>query len=123
MKKNEKATENKATKEIFNSVELDFNTIDSIISRAVTDGKTTKYPLCGGVTLCITDSDKDYDFGFLCVYGIYINITFRTAKTGKMFVSYPSVKTTKGEYKNVVTNYSKSFNEIISQVVARHYGV
>lgn len=110
-------------KKIFNQGDVVFDDLETIVNGKEVKDFTTKYPLAKGVTLTITDTEKDYDYGFLCVYGIYINITIRPTKKGTMFVSYPSVKDGRGGYKNVVTNYSKVFNDVINQVLARHYEV
>lgn len=126
MNKTKKATqETKESKEIFNFAELDFNKVEDIVKRKQEekyrkDQLVTRYPLCGGVTLSIYDTDKDYDYGTLNIYGVSINVTFRGGKNG-MFCSYPSVKTSKGEYSQMVNNFSKAFNSVIKEVLEKHY--
>lgn len=124
MKNNKNNAEN-GKKEIFNYAEIDFNKVDDIVKLAeVTEYKKGlnryQYPLCGGVTLIIYETDKDYDFGNLNIYGVSINVVIRAGKKG-MFLSYPSVKNSKGEYTNQVTNYSKNLINIINEVLNAHY--
>ena len=120
MKKENKT--NETNKEVFNKGELKFLTLDEILSKKhVTEkGNMVQYPLQTGVTLTIIDTDNDYDFGSLNLFGLSINMTFRSTKNG-MMAFYPSYKKSNGEYTNLVTSYSKSLNEIIKSVVSAHY--
>lgn len=119
MKKSTKTTETK--KELFNVADLEFNKLDEIIASKLEEKNVTRYPVAPGVTLAIFNSDRDdYDFGSLNVYGLSVDITIRSGKKG-MFISYPSYKNKDGEYKNLVSNFSKSFNEILASVVNKHY--
>lgn len=122
MKKNEseKATNN--AKEVFNKGEIKFSPIDDIINgKNVNDkGNIVKYPLQTGVTLTIVETENESDYGSLNLFGVSINMTFRNTKNGIM-AFYPSYKKSNGEYANHVTSYSKSLNDTIKEVVARHY--
>ena len=113
---------NETNKEVFNKGEIKFFTLDKILSEKCVndDGNIVKYPLQTGVTLTIIDTDNNYDFGTLNMFGVSINITFRNTKNG-MMAFYPSYKKSNGEYANLVTSYSKSLNEIIKAVVSAHY--
>ena len=121
MKKGNTETKGKKEeKKLFNVASIHFNSIDDIIEGKEVNGKRTSYPLYGGVTLTITDTDKDYDFGQLNVFGLCVNVTIFSGKEG-MFISYPSYKNKDGEYVNLVNNFDKDFNSIIKEVLARHY--
>ena len=120
MKKENKT--NETNKEVFNKGEIQFFTLDKILSEKHVNekGNMVQYPLQTGVTLTIIDTDNDYDFGSLNLFGLSVNMTFRSTKNG-MMAFYPSYKKSNGEYSNLVTSYSKSLNEIVKSVVSAHY--
>ena len=120
MKKENKT--NETSKEVFNKAEIKFMSLEDILSKKYVNekGNMVQYPLQQGITLTIIDSDNDYDFGSLNLFGVSINMTFRSTKNG-MMAFYPSYKKSNGEYANLVTSYSKSLNEIIKAVVSAHY--
>ena len=100
MKKENKT--NEINKEVFNKGELKFLTLDKILSKkSVNDkGNMVQYPLQTGVTLTIIDTDNDYDYGTLNIFGVSINITFRNTKNG-MMAFYPSYKKNNGDCRTV----------------------
>ena len=120
MKKENKT--NETSKEVFNKAEIKFMSLEDILSKKYVNekGNMVQYPLQQGITLTIIDSDNDCDFGSLNLFGVSINMTFRSTKNG-MMAFYPSYKKSNGEYANLVTSYSKSLNEIIKAVVSAHY--
>ena len=112
----------KENKEVFNKGELKFLTLDEILSKKHVNEKDNivQYPLQTGVTLTIIDTDNNYDYGSLNMFGVSINMKFRSTKNG-MMAFYPSYKKSDEEYTNLVTSYSKSLNEIVKSVVSAHY--
>lgn len=121
MRKTNKTETTAQNNKVFNACDLQFDKLENIIKNKEVKDSCTKYPLLEGVTLTIYDTDKDYDFGSLCVFGLNVNVTFRPSKKGVMFVSYPSTQTKKGEWKDLVMNYSESMRAIIDEVVTEHY--
>lgn len=127
MKKNveSKATENKATeskkeyKDLFKSI---LNDADEVISKAKKNGKgnMTSYELSEGIYFNIVDTDGDRDLASLNIYGVSIILTIIGSEKGT-FISYPSYKNKAGEYKQNVTNYSKSLNDLLKLIVKAHY--
>lgn len=82
--------------------------------------KCTRYHMGEGVSMDICDGEV-YDFGSICVYGLCVQITIRESKKGDLFISYPQVKNKAGEYKALVTNYSKALIDAIKIVLKMHY--
>lgn len=82
--------------------------------------KRTDIPLGKGVTMSIFESSKDYDFGSINVFGFSINVTYRNGKNG-MFLSFPSVKTAKGDYSNLVSCFDKDFHALAREVLEAFY--
>lgn len=117
-----KAEVREERKEIFNKVDIEFNSMDYIFEKAYipeNNSDVTIYPLAQGINLSIVRTDKETDYGTLNVLGVAIMGTIRNTKKGFMF-SYPQYKKD-GEWKQYVTNYSKEFNAIIKDVLTKHY--
>lgn len=116
--KNQKTNTTPATSN--NNGGLTFIDADKITAnREVTD-KYTKYILYNGIELVIVNSDKDYDFGSIKLFGVSINVTYRNTKNGFRMM-YPSYKTNGNEYKNHVTSYNKELNVLINSILEYHY--
>lgn len=97
-------------------------TVDEILSNArgsEKEGGATRYTLANGIILGIVETHKDFDFGYIEVFGFSINVTIRSGKNG-MFVSFPSVKTKEG-YADLARCYDKSFHETVKALLARLY--
>lgn len=122
MRKNaeSKATESKKEyKDLFKAL---LNPADEITANAKKNGKgnCTTYELADGIYFNIVDTDGDRDLGSINIYGVSINVTIISSDKGT-FVSYPSYKTKSGEYKQNVTNYSKSLNDTLKAILKAHY--
>lgn len=115
--KNQKTNVTPATN---NNGGLTFIDADKIIASREDTEKYTKYTLYNGIELVIVNSDKDYDFGSLKLFGVSINVTFRQTKNGYRMM-YPSYKTNGNEYKNHVTSYNKDLNALINSILEFHY--
>lgn len=116
--KNQKNNATPATSN--NNGGLTFIDADKITAnREVTD-KYTKYVLYNGIELVIINSDKDYDFGSLRLFGVKINVTFRQTKNGFRML-YPSYKTNGNEYKDHAISYNKDLNALINTILEYHY--
>ena len=116
----------KETKEINNTVSkstnggLTFIDADKICAnREVTD-KFTKYTLYNGIELVIVDTDRDYDFGSLKMFGLSVKVTFRETKNGYRML-YPSYEKINGDYVNLVTSFNKDLNDIVNKILEYHY--
>lgn len=107
-------------KEVFNAEELELN-VDFALGNAKVVGKgRTAYPLRGGVTLTIQETEHNFDLAHLNIYGLDVSCFVRTGKNGA-FLSYPSHKEKDGEYKEDVICYSKSLNTAIKDLLSRLY--
>ena len=102
---------------------VEYHPVADIIADAVApekDGGATRYRLAEGIYLGIVESDKDYDFGYIEVYGFSINVTIRGGKNG-MFVSFPSTKTKKGDYVDLARCFDKNFHTTVKSVLEKVY--
>ena len=102
---------------------VQYRTTEEIIADAVApekEGGATRYRLAEGIYLGIVESDKDYDFGYIEVYGFSINVTIRGGKNG-MFVSFPSTKTKKGDYVDLARCYDKNFHSTVKSLLEKVY--
>ena len=113
-------------KTVKEAVERDFGVnyriVDEIIETAVApekEGGATRYCLADGIYLGIVETDKDWDYGYIEVFGFSINVTIRPGKNG-MFVSFPSVKTSKG-YSDLARCYDKGFHATVKILLDRLY--
>ena len=114
---------NSAKEVVERSFGVEYRRIDDIIADAVApekEGGATRYRLAEGIYLGIVESDKDYDFGYIEVFGFSINVTIRGGKNG-MFVSFPSTKTKKGEYVDLARCYDKGFHATIKLLLEELY--
>ncbi len=119
-KTNTKAQETKTeVKDLFASI---LNDTTEVIQGATKNkkGNMTTYELSEGVLLRIVSTDGDRDLGSLSIYGVSINLSFGISEKGA-YVLYPSYKTKDGEFKQLVTNYSKSLNNLIKEILKAHY--
>ena len=102
---------------------VEYRRIDEIIADAVApekEGGATRYRLAEGIYLGIVESDKDYDFGYIEVFGFSINVTIRGGKNG-MFISFPSAKTKKGDYVDLARCYDKGFHATVKLLLEELY--
>lgn len=84
------------------------------------DTKRTDIQIADGCSISIFESNKDYDFGNINIFGFYINVTFRNGKNG-MFMSFPSVKTSKGDFSDLAGCFDKEFHKFISALLEAYY--
>lgn len=102
---------------------VNYRPVDAIIvdaSRPEKEGGATRYCLADGIYLGIVEIDKDYDFGYIEVFGFSINVTIRSGKNG-MFISFPSAKTKKGDYTDLVRCYDKNFHGAVKSLLEKLY--
>lgn len=100
-----------------------YRAVDEIIADAVApekEGGATRYRLADGIYLGIVESDRDYDFGYIEVFGFSVNVTIRGGKNG-MFISFPSAKTKKGEYVDLARCYDKAFHSTVKALLEKLY--
>ena len=102
---------------------VNYRPVDAIIvdaARPEKEGGATRYCLADGIYLGIVETDKDYDFGYIEVFGFSINVTIRGGKNG-MFISFPSAKTKKGDYVDLARCYDKGFHSTVKLLLEKLY--
>ena len=102
---------------------VQYRPVDAIIvdaARPEKEGGATRYCLADGIYLGIVESDKDYDYGYIEVFGFSINVTIRGGKNG-MFISFPSAKTKKGDYVDFARCYDKGFHATVKLLLEKLY--
>ena len=102
---------------------VDYRPIEDIIADAVApekEGAATRYRLAEVIYLGIVESDKDYDFGYIEVFGFSINVTIREGKNG-MFISFPSAKSKNGGYVDLARCYDKGFHATVKLLLEKVY--
>lgn len=102
---------------------VEYRPVDAIIADAVApekEGGATRYKLAEGIFLGIVETEKDFDFGYIEVFGFSINVTIRGGKNG-MFISFPSVKTKKGDYVDLARCYDKNFHSAVKLLLEKLY--
>ena len=102
---------------------VEYRPIEDIITDAVApekEGGATRYRLADGIYLGIVETEKDFDFGYIEVFGFSINVTIRGGKNG-MFISFPSVKTKKGDYVDIARCYDKNFHSAVKLLLEKLY--
>lgn len=101
---------------------VQYRTPEEIIADAVApekEGGATRYRLAEGIYLGIVETDKDWDYGYIEVFGFSINVTIRPGKNG-MFISFPSIKTSK-VYSDLARCYDKRFHATVKILLDRLY--
>lgn len=97
---------------------------DEIRREEVNEG-CTRYHIGEGFSLDIVETEKEYDYGSVNVYGLVVKVTYRTIskgeKAGRVFCSLPQVKTKEGEYSPLAILYNKEMREAIDKALAIHY--
>ena len=112
-----------ANEAVARSFGVDYRPIADIIADAVApekEGGATRYCLADGIYLGIVESDRDYDFGYIEVFGFSINVTIRGGKNG-MFISFPSAKSKKGDYVDLARCYDKGFHATVKLLLEKLY--
>lgn len=102
---------------------VEYRPIEDIIADALApekDGGATRYKLAEGIYLGIVETEKDFDFGYIEVFGFSINVTIRGGKNG-MFISFPSAKSKKGEYVDLARCYDKGFHATVKLLLEKLY--
>ena len=97
--------------------------VDAIIvdaARPETEGGGTGYGLADGIYLGIVETEKDFDFGYIEVFGFSINVTIRGGKNG-MFISFPSAKSKNGGYVDLARCYDKGFHATVKLLLEKLY--
>ena len=100
-----------------------YRTPEEIIADAVApekEGGATRYCLADGIYLGIVETEKDFDFGYIEVFGFSINVTIRGGKNG-MFISFPSAKSKKGDYVDLARCYDKNFHSAVKLLLEKLY--
>ena len=114
---------NSAKEVVGRSFGVNYRPVDAIIvdaSRPEKEGGATRYRLAEGIYLGIVESDKDYDFGYIEVFGFSINVTIRGGKNG-MFISFPSAKSKNGGYVDLARCYDKGFHATVKLLLEKLY--
>ena len=112
-----------ASEVVERSFGVEYRPIADIIADAVApekDGGATRYKLAEGIFLGIVETEKDFDFGYIEVFGFSINVTIRGGKNG-MFISFPSAKSKKGDYVDLARCYDKSFHATVKLLLEKLY--
>lgn len=102
---------------------VEYRPVDAIIddaARPEKEGGATRYKLAEGIFLGIVETEKDFDFGYLEVFGFSVNVTIRGGKNG-MFISFPSAKTKKGDYTDLARCYDKGFHATVKLLLEKLY--
>ena len=102
---------------------VEYRPIEDIITDAVApekEGGATRYRLADGIYLGIVETEKDFDFGYIEVFGFSINVTIRGGKNG-MFISFPSAKSKKGDYVDLARCYDKNFHSAVKLLLEKLY--
>lgn len=102
---------------------VNYRPVDAIIADAVApenEGGATRYRLAEGIYLGIVETEKDFDFGYIEVFGFSINVTIRGGRNG-MFISFPSARTKKGDYTDFARCYDKNFHSAVKSLLEKLY--
>lgn len=99
---------------------IEWYSVEKALEGKTKNEKRVDIPLAEGCKLSIFESNKDYDFGNINLFGFYINVTFRNGKNG-MFMSFPSTKTQKGDYADLAGCFDKSFHTFIKELLEAYY--
>lgn len=114
---------NSAKEVVERSFGVEYRPVDAIIvdaARPEKEGGATRYCLADGIYLGIVETEKDFDFGYIEVFGFSINVTIRSGKNG-MFISFPSAKTKKGDYTDLARCYDKGFHATVKLLLEKLY--
>lgn len=112
-----------ASEVVERSFGVEYRPVADIIADAVApekEGGATRYKLAEGIYLGIVETEKDFDFGYLEVFGFSINVTIRGGKNG-MFISFPSAKSKNGGYVDLARCYDKGFHATVKLLLGKLY--